>query len=287
MAHLFGKMPAHNSEFFVLRPLDMRGRKMESSSVPIKSPVHCFFFLTQGKALLSIGEESCFFKAEECATIPAGQTFAVRYFDNCTGFMGGFSPDFMQVDSYGKNIMSGYAFLRKWGAHKVLFDREHAQYVNTIFERLHAESSEGKNSNIIRAYLATLLTEIQETARLQDSENELYTENNICNKFIEDVFEKPDYSVSLDEYAHRLNISKNYLHKTVKRFTDKTPLNWITEAVILESKIMLSYTELTISEISSQVGIEDPSYFSRLFKKQSGMSPLQYRNSQKSINQPQ
>ncbi|KAA6332834.1 HTH-type transcriptional regulator CdhR [termite gut metagenome] len=284
MAGLFGKIPLH-TEYFVVRRLDMKGRKVEMPSPPIRAHIHCFFFVTSGEALITIGEESYFFKTSECAVIPAGQVFSVHYFDNCTGYMGGFNTEFLNSNNDGKNLFKSFSALRRWGAHKVLFDEERAKYIGDIFERLFTEHTTRKNKNIIRAYLTTLLTEIEEISRQPDSPaNIQQTENGICNKFIELVFEFSDHSIPLSEYAEKLNITKNYLQKIVKRFTDKTPVTWITEAIILEAKVLLCQTDMNMNEISSSVGMMDPSYFSRLFKKQTDMTPQKYREIQKSQN---
>jgi AraC-like DNA-binding protein len=284
MAGLFSKMPLR-TEYFVVRQLDMKGRKVEVPSPLIRSHIHCFFFVTSGEVLITIGEESYFFKASECAVIPADQVFSVHYFDKCTGYMGGFNTEFLNSNNDGKNLFKSFSALRRWGSHKVLFDQERAKYIADIFERLFIEHTTRKNKNIIRAYLTTLLTEIEEISPQPDSAaNNRQTENWICNKFIELVFEFSDHRISLSEYAEKLHITKNYLQKIVKRFTGKTPVTWITEAIILEAKVLLCQTDMTINEISSRVGIIDPSYFSRLFKKQVDMTPQKYREIQKSQN---
>jgi AraC-like DNA-binding protein len=199
--------------------------------------------------------------------------------------MGGFNTEYLNSNNDGKNLFKSFSALRRWGSHKVLFDEERAKYIGDIFERLFIEHTTRKNKNIIRAYLATLLTEIEENSpQSGSSANSWQTENGICNKFIELVFECSDHSIPLSEYAEKLNITKNYLQKIVKRFTNKPPVTWIAEAVILEAKVLLCQTDLTINEISSSVGIMDPSYFSRLFKKQTDMTPQKYREIQKSQN---
>lgn len=52
----------------------------------------------------------------------------------------------------------------------------------------------------------------------------------------------------------------------------------ITDRVILEIKRMLIDKQLAVNEVALGVGYEDYSYFSRFFKKQTGMSPTEFRN---------
>ncbi|UOQ69423.1 AraC family transcriptional regulator (plasmid) [Hymenobacter volaticus] len=59
--------------------------------------------------------------------------------------------------------------------------------------------------------------------------------------------------------------------------TGKTPTRWIEETLVLEAKVLLSQSSWPVSEVAAAVGLADASYFSRLFKKHTGMSPLAYR----------
>lgn len=284
MTEMFSKMPT-NTEFFVIRHLDMKGRKVDMPSKLIRSEIHCFFFITSGEALITIGDEPNYFRANECAAIPAGQAFSVRYFDDCTGYMGGFNIEYLNSSNDGKNIIQAFSILRRWSPRKVYFEPDQAKCIEDIFKRLCVESSGRNNKNIIRAYLTTLLTEMEEASQsTEGTSDENRTENEICNKYIELVFESSNHSIPLSHYAEKLNITKDYLHKVIKRFTGKTPLAWISEAVILEAKVLLSRTNMTINEISQEVGFDDPSYFSRIFKKHTDTTPLEYRREQMSQN---
>ena len=279
MSELFGRMIADDAGFFVVRRLNMAGRKVELPSDMIRSPIHCFFFVTRGETLITIGEESLFFKANECAVIPAGQFFSVRYYDDCVGYMGGFHTNFLNTDNEGKNLLHTFSFLRQWGSHKLLFNAAQGNNVANIFERLCIENETEKDRDIIKAYLTAFLVGINVVfQKSKGSEDKLNVDNRLCNNFIELVFERCNHSIPIVDYAEKLNITPIYLNKVTKRFTGKTPLTWINEAVILEAKKLLCHTEMTINEIADKVGINDPSYFSRLFKKQVGITPVAFRD---------
>ena len=279
MAELFGKIPSDDPRFFTIRRLDVKGRKVEVSSPPIESPINCFFYLNHGEAMISIGKDLYFFQPGECAVIPAGQTFSIRYFDNCVGYMGGFNSDILCGEEH--NPLHSYSTLRRWGYHKVAFNEAITEGVNGILRRLCIENDAAKNPNIIKAYLSAFLTEIEEAS---DNEKRANNDNATCNRFVESVFESYRLNRSLSDYAQQLNVSKEHLRKVVKRCTGKGPLEWSNEARILESKSLLFNTDLTVNEIAPRVGVEDPAYFSRLFKKNTGMTPIQYRTVRKKSN---
>ena len=79
-------------------------------------------------------------------------------------------------------------------------------------------------------------------------------------------------------YANELCISEVYLNEVVKKTTGMTPSGWINVAILLEAKRMIRSTTLTVKEIAHNLGFEDHAYFSRLFKKNTNMTPMEFRN---------
>ena len=82
---------------------------------------------------------------------------------------------------------------------------------------------------------------------------------------------------SVKELAERLNISPRYLSDLLKQETGKTAMELIHISLIGEAKNLLYLAENGVAEIAYQLGFENTSYFSRLFKKQTGLTPLAFR----------
>lgn len=82
---------------------------------------------------------------------------------------------------------------------------------------------------------------------------------------------------SPSDYASQLNISPVYLNEVVKKVTGISTKAYIKNSIILEAKRLLVYTNLTIKEISSSLGIDDHAYFSRIFTQATGISPSTFR----------
>ncbi|MCC8035435.1 MAG: AraC family transcriptional regulator, partial [Rikenellaceae bacterium] len=235
-----------------------------------------FVFVEGGETLVSIGNETYLFKSGDCGVIPAGQVFSVRYWDDCTGYMGGFHTDFLNADCSGRSVLRSFPSLRKWGGHKVHFGDMQAPFVANILRRIEKESSNSNNLDILRTYLTALLVEIEQ-ARSGESAGEPDLDHKLCNDFVEYIFENPASDHSAAFHAARLNVSVPHLTRTVKNLTGKTPQVWINEAVILEAKVLLEHTDLPVGEIAGRVGHSDPSYFTRLFRRAVGMAPTAYR----------
>jgi AraC-like DNA-binding protein len=78
-------------------------------------------------------------------------------------------------------------------------------------------------------------------------------------------------------YAEKLNITTTYLSRLVNEIYDKSVSEFINERVVLEAKRIIRLSSKSIKEISFELGFEDPSYFSRFFKKHVRLTPVQYR----------
>ena len=83
---------------------------------------------------------------------------------------------------------------------------------------------------------------------------------------------------STKDYAHRLNITPNYLNALCQEFFLKTASEIIRERTILEAKRLLMHSGLSVSEIAYKIGFTDNSYFGRYFKNDTGMTPKNFRN---------
>lgn len=77
--------------------------------------------------------------------------------------------------------------------------------------------------------------------------------------------------------ADKLHLSANYLSDFLKSTTGKSALEHIHNYIINQAKKDLISTEKSISEIAFELGFEYPHYFSRLFKKKTGLTPSEYR----------
>ncbi|ACF13248.1 transcriptional regulator, AraC family [Chloroherpeton thalassium ATCC 35110] len=77
--------------------------------------------------------------------------------------------------------------------------------------------------------------------------------------------------------ATQLNLSSKYMSDLLKQETGKTALELIHLHVISEAKNLLVSGEQSIAEIAYKLGFDNPPYFSRLFKKETGMSPKEFK----------
>lgn len=89
---------------------------------------------------------------------------------------------------------------------------------------------------------------------------------------------------STEFYCSRLSYLERTLNNLVKAERGKTVFMLIQERILKEAKHLLLTTAMPVKTMAFILGFEDPAYFSRFFKRLSGMSPKQYRSTRKLNN---
>lgn len=82
-------------------------------------------------------------------------------------------------------------------------------------------------------------------------------------------------------YASEMGMPVARLNRYCRLFTDRTATQSIRDRIVLEAKRQLAFSSLPVSEIAYDLGFDDPAYFSRVFRKETGESPQEFRNRQK------
>ena len=95
-------------------------------------------------------------------------------------------------------------------------------------------------------------------------------------------------NISLEELANYCAISKSQLIRYFKQYFDKTPLDYITDYRIARAKeLIFNCPQLTLKEISYELGFDNQHYFSRVFKKQTSETPTHYRDRVLNYKEPE
>lgn len=111
------------------------------------------------------------------------------------------------------------------------------------------------------------------------STSEIYR-NKLSDKVIQfkqRITENFEENITIEQYAEKLNISAETLNQLCKDETGLTAKQLQLDLKITEAKRLLLYSSLNTSEIAFKVGFEDNSYFSRIFKKKTNVSPAKFR----------
>ncbi len=79
-------------------------------------------------------------------------------------------------------------------------------------------------------------------------------------------------------YAEKMNISPQYLSRLVEDLSGTAARDWINRAVVLQAKLLLRNSKYTIEQIAEKLNFSTVPYFCRLFKREVGTTPTEYRN---------
>lgn len=158
-------------------------------------------------------------------------------------------------------------------------DSEFDQIENLLI-RMEKLFTESNNENLLKSYFRTLLLEINEIAQGRNF-HKINPELSKAHKFRRMLNLSPNNQISIEEYANRLNITPKYLHKIVKSEFGISPSKLKIDCIIFNSKYLLSCYNMTITQISLDLGFNDVSYFTRFFKKNEGITPTEWKNKNK------
>ncbi len=103
---------------------------------------------------------------------------------------------------------------------------------------------------------------------------------NPTNKAIQFMQNNLSRAITLDNIAQSANLSMSFFSRKFKQDTGYAPIEYFNHLRIQRACQLLHFSDLRVNEVAAQLGIDDPFYFSRLFKKQMRVSPAEYRKSE-------
>lgn len=137
-------------------------------------------------------------------------------------------------------------------------------------------------SEITMSFLRTLLLIVCEQLLRQESTSKVIDtstdrDKEIFNQFLVLLGHEQHKRRQVSYYAERLYITPKYLSTVCTRVSGKSPMRWITDSVMEQCYTLLKTTNMSIKEISNQMGFPNPSFFGQYFRDEAGMTPLEYR----------
>ncbi|SEM46127.1 AraC-type DNA-binding protein [Chryseobacterium taichungense] len=237
-------------------------------------------WITEGEATVEIDTEHYKLSKNIFLLIKPNVVHGTKFSELYEGYMIHFSEDFFsiysQINQFFSHILQA--------SHRdepivISLNDDTANELDIIFSKVsktYEESSFIKNE-LIRSYLNTVLLKVYESHGIKN-ENKLKSNSiTLYNNFIHILENYVLEKKSVKDYAKMLNISPAYLNMVTKSEVKKTAGEVIRGRTILEAQRMLIFTTSSISEIAYKLNFDDSSYFWKLFKKITGLSPKEYR----------
>lgn len=211
-----------------------------------------------------------------------GQVHLISREEDYHGFLLVFSREFYSLGLQDEDLLMTLPFFNNNTPDPILnlSTEEFAELVD-IIEHLRKDYKRDSEirEDVLRSYLHIFLLKCRYFFHRNYFDQDIIKDPTflLVNKFRSLVEQNFKEIHLVKEYADRLNESPAHLNKIVKLITGENAGEFIIKRIILEAKRLLIYTDLSNKEISVKVNYDDPSYFSRLFRKKVGASPSEFR----------
>ncbi|MCC8188322.1 MAG: AraC family transcriptional regulator [Bacteroides sp.] len=245
---------------------------------PHKAAFYQILWLTGGKATFRIDFREISVKANEVLIIGAGQVCEFDVVSDYSGRMILFTGDFFGVTELDANFLHTSEVLNPIHLNQTVpVCPEFAGRLITLLEGELRQPSDAFQPGIAQSYLRIILLETER--RLTSSYPPVV--NDVGRKFYNAVEQHFKESRNTEYYVNLLGINEKSLSREVKTLTGNTPKVYIDSRVILEAKRLLSYSNLSAKEIGFVLGFDEPTNFTKYFRKHTGTTPVQFRDSTK------
>lgn len=286
-------------ESFVLNPRQNKFQEITTSTIMerlsyknevsfTKSHIlkfYAFVLVTEGEYEHALDFKKYKIKAGDLFIICPNQ---IHYFIDLDGFDGyiiTFSESFLRDYFIDINPMIRYELLYEFYMYKQLrLDSYTIKQFISVYNLLQDELHRGYDSSqksILQNLLSVVLHNINREFKKTDFVSKLKIDN-VFIDFMQELTKEVSYKYNVQYYAGQLKVSMRTLQSVVKKNLSKSPKQMIDEYLILECKRQLLNTDYLIQDIAFNLGFEDPSAFTKYFKKITSLTPLQFRL--KSIN---
>ena len=208
-----------------------------------------------------------------------GQTHKLELSHDIDGYIFLFAPEFYLLNQSDKNKLLSFPFFHsvmRQNPPVYLANENDNKFLKNLFERGCSEV-QTNNEEIIRSLLDLILLTCNKLYPIEYSVLPNNKGHILVKKFLQLIEENYQKNLKVNDYADKLAITANHLTQIVKQITGKTTIEILQEKNILEIKRLLLYTNLTVSEIATELNFADQSYFTKYFKKCTSQTPLDFR----------
>lgn len=263
-----------------------------SKALPNHTRIHFNFyaiFLKAGNCgELKYGRNNYDYDDGTMVFVAPGQVLEVNNTDNykSTGLTLLFHPDLIRGTSLAKNI-NQYSFF-SYDSHEALhLSLKEQQIIKDLFSKLEYELSQSidkHSKSIISNNIELLLNycvrfyDRQFITRENINTDVLSKFENLLNEYFLSEIAKDSGLPSVGYFADHLHLSANYFGDLIKKETGKSAQEHIQLKLITLAKERIFDTDKSVSQIAFELGFKYPQHFNRMFKKNTGYTPIEYRN---------
>lgn len=268
-----GELPMHRLEVpmpnalpFAVGTFDTIG-PLSRAPFPHRHTFHEIVHVTAGTGTHVVDLARWDLRPPHLGVIAPGQ---VHHWENARGLDGVvvlFTDDFL-LDHPADRVLLRRLSERPW----LTLDGPGHTRTTRLITDLHDEFRDGGDGSVLRALLHVLAVRATRLAHVPSTAH-----TGVAEEFVR-LTDRTDPALrTVGAYAARLGVTPGHLTEVVKAATGRTPSQLLREARAKEAKRLLAGTELTVGQVARRVGFADPAYFCRFFRRETGVSPGDFR----------
>lgn len=219
-------------------------------------------------------------RPNDLVIIPENMVTAASKVVNCKGYCIHFKTEFLQPLIAG-NIAEQFPFFDFEAEHVIHLKPEESASVGQTFADIlrEFERFSYEKDYLLKNYINILLLRIREYYKVYTKVSELHSPRTVklANQFKHLVEKNFHERRVVQYYADALHITPKHLSDIVKSVTGRTPSELIQNRILLEIKVLLRASDMTISQIAYALNFSDQSHITRFIKQQTGYTPLELR----------
>ncbi|MDJ1472419.1 helix-turn-helix domain-containing protein [Xanthocytophaga flava] len=244
-------------------------------STPRRVMRYVLVYCSEGSVWMNIDEKDFILQAGDVITITSGQIHALQTNSYTKGYILEFTLDFFCKDDHDIELIFHNGLFCHFAMNEVIqVDRRITEmYLQAIQYELVRQPYQYFVS--IHSYIKLILVAINR-AKVGRGD-EIWKPDTLFLRFLEAVRNSFEHNYTVAQLAQQLGTTEIKLNELAKLHTGKTAQSVIYGLVTSEAKRLLTYEKLTIKEVAYKLGFNDPFYFSNFFKKQTQISPSQYK----------
>lgn len=186
------------------------------------------------------------------------------------------------VETTGKlNLVKEFSFFQNEMPKVVQITLVEINLINSLLQDIKnlINSTSGRKDEMVGSYIHIILNQIADLYDKYDHAEfvKSNTQERIVKRFKQLLTQHYLHLRTVNGYADLLNLSPKHLSQTIKETTGRTAREWIHDILILEAKVKLTQTSLSVTQIADALNFSDPSLFGKYFKRYAGYSPVSYR----------
>lgn len=280
----FAESSGHPGGFALKSLEDVYTAEFWESERPHRHAYYAIMFIEKGTGIHYVDFNE--YKVEDGSIffVQPQQMHQLLFFSPPVGRIILFTEDFLMANAIPDKLINDIYLFNEYGISPPIQvdEKKMPVYLNILSQMAYfTQSIENFTTEAFGSLLRLFLIQCNSQCTTVKMQNTQLVEggNHLIRPF-KQLLEKrfaTDHMVS--DYAAELAVTSDYLNKTLKSLTGVSAKDHIQNKLIIEAKRSLIFSDISNKELAFYLGFEEPAHFNNFFKKMTGITPTEFRNS--------